>query len=646
MKRTLQLFILLILSVPVLAQYTSTISGDKNASGNSSNVTLAAAKWFQPHSMCADGNGNIWVTDDGNHNVKLIRAGMVYTRVGSATATVTFGYANAFSIAASFHTPRGIVADANNDLYVCDYFNHAIRKVTAFTSIGSSQEVTTLAGAPETTGTPQAGNSDGTGTNARFDGPYGICRDNSGNLYVTDDNNNNIRKIVISTGVVTTLCGNASGTTGGLVDGNYATAKFKYPRGIAYSATENALYVNDFGNGRIRKIDLTAQTVTVWAGGINGFMGSDGDRINAVNIRNPEGIILDKLGNQIFTSGVNANTIRRVEKSTNKVFTFAGQHQIPDNTDGLFTAALFDNPTGLVFASDSVLYIADNSNGIIRAIDMKPQVDFTADYTTLATGAISTIHDTTLSMVTSYNYTISPGSLNVDYQFVNSTSATSKNPAIKFLNPGTYTITSKATNPYGTGTKTRTGYIVVSNSTGAPTADFIADKLFGTTTTTFTFTNQTTNSTSCSYAWVFAPTTISYLNSTTQNSTNPVVSFSAVGFYSVTLNVTHPTFTNIPPKVRTNYIQITNVGIKEVKNDFLFNIFPNPTQGNFTLISSQSLNHANAIISDAQGRTITTISLQDSQEQNVSLPKLASGIYFIKIIAEDKIATQRIVVSH
>ncbi len=648
MKRILPILFLLVSASIIFAQTTITWSGDKNATGNSNNVALASAKWGQPHSICYDAAGRIWVSDDANHCIKLILNNTVYTRVGSQFAPGTpgaYGYTNALSSSAKFNTPRGIVSDGSSNIYVCDYMNNAIRKVDAFTTIGNAQTVSTLAGAPETTGIAAKGNTDGTGTSARFDGPYGICKDNSGNLYVTDDNNNNIRKIVIATGVVTTLCGNASGSTGGLVDGNYATAKFKNPRGIAFSASENALYVCDYGNSRIRKIDLTAQTVTIWAGGTFGFMGSDGHRINAANVRAPDGITIDQAGNLLFTSSNNAYTIRRVEKSSNNIFTFAGQHQVNGNTDGVYINALFDNPMGLMLSTDqTTLYVCDNMNGLIRAIDMRPVVDFTSNYTALATGAVATLKDTSLSMVSGYNYTITPGALNVDYQYVNSTTATSKNPQIKFLNPGTYTIKSDVTNLYGTGTKTRVAYIVVSNSSGAPTADFIADRLFGTTTTQFHFSNQTTNPTNCSYAWVFSPATVSYLNGKTQNSTDPEVSFSALGYYTVTLNVTHPTFTNIPPKTRTNYIKITSVGINEIKNEFQFNIFPNPNHGSFSLISSESTEHGEAIILDARGCIISRIQLNNQKEQNISLPGLSAGIYFIKIISEEKVATQRFVV--
>ncbi len=639
MKIILQLLFVSLITIQSFSQTTSTYSGSKTATGNSNNVPVATALWAQPHSICTDGAGNIWVTDDANHCVKLIQGGQVYNRVGSQYAPGTqgsYGYTNAYSSAALFNMPRGIVCDASNNIYVCDWGNNAIRKIAAFTTIGNAQQVTTLCGAPETTGIAQSGTTDGVGTAARFYHPSGICKDNSGNFYVTDEDNNLIRKIVIATGAVTTLCGTASGATGGLVDGNYATVKFKSPRGITFSASENALYVSDYANSRIRKIDLTAQTVVVWVGGTNGFQGSDGHRINATQLKVPEGIITDQLGNLMFTCGPNAHTVRRCEKSSDLVFTFAGVHQVPGNTDGIYINALFNTPTGLMQTADkTTLYICDNQNGLIRKIDLRPVVNFNASQTAIVTGTTITL--------TSRTWTISPGTAGVDYTYMNSTSATSLNPQIKFNTAGFYTVKQDAVNPYGTGTFTKSGYIVVSNANGQPTADFIADKVLGTTATIFNFTNQTTNPTGCTYSWTFAPSNISYLNSTTQNSANPQVRFTSIGMYSVTLNVTHPTFT-VSPKTKTNYINITGVGINEVKDEFIFKIFPNPNHGNFNLISSQNLSNAMVLLTDVQGRAISQINLLDQQEQEINLPSLKPGVYFVKIISADKVSTQRMVV--
>lgn len=246
-------------------------------------------------------------------------------------------------------------------------------------------------------------------------------------------------------------------------------------------------------------------------------------------------------------------------------------------------------------------------------------------------------------MVSSWSWTISPGTVNVDYQFVNSTSATSQNPQIKFTTANIYNVKLDATNAYGTSSKTKTSYIVVNSASGAPVANFTANKLWGDINTTFIFTNQTTNYAGCLSTWGFAPSTISYLSTTSQNSDNPQVRFSNIGLYSVTLSITHPSFT-VAPITKTNFIKISGVGISEVQNEFLFNIFPNPNHGNFTIISSENMPHAKVNIYDMQGRMVASKSLLNLQEQNLALPHLNAGVYLVKITSQEKVATQRLVI--
>ena len=119
-----------------------------------------------------------------------------------------------------------------------------IRKIVISTGV-----VTTLAGSTS------SGSTNATGTSARFYYPRGITTDGT-NLYVADTNNHMIRKIVISTGAVTTLAGS---TSSGSTEGTGASASFKNPMGIVVEGTN--LYVADYGNHKVRKIDLTA-TVT------------------------------------------------------------------------------------------------------------------------------------------------------------------------------------------------------------------------------------------------------------------------------------------------------------------------------------------------------------------------------------------------
>ena len=183
------------------------------------------------------------MTDSGSHTIRkiVISTGAVTTLAGTAG---TSGSTDATGTSARFYGPYDITTDGTN-LYVADYLNHTIRKIVI-----STGAVTTLAG---TAGT--SGSTNGTGTSARFNNPLGITTDGT-NLYVVEYNVNLIRKIVISTGVVTTIA-----DTGVLVS-------YNVPLGITTDGTN--LYVAQMGSNKIHKIVISTGVVTTIAGGLYG----------------------------------------------------------------------------------------------------------------------------------------------------------------------------------------------------------------------------------------------------------------------------------------------------------------------------------------------------------------------------------------
>ena len=136
------------------------------------------------------------------------------------------GYTDATGTSARFYRPRGITTDGTN-LYVADMYNHRIRKIVI-----DNGTVTTLAGSS------QGASDNATGTSASFDNPMGITTDGT-NLYVADNGNDRIRKIVIDNGTVTTLAGSSQGST----DATGTSASFNNPHGITTDGTN--LYVAD-----------------------------------------------------------------------------------------------------------------------------------------------------------------------------------------------------------------------------------------------------------------------------------------------------------------------------------------------------------------------------------------------------------------
>lgn len=274
----------------------------------------------------------------------------VTTLAGSGT-----GAADGIGSAAKFSLPTGITTDGK-DLFVADTLNHTIRRV-----VSSTGTVSTLAGSATVSGT-----ADGSGSAARFNGPYGITSDGA-SLYVTDFFNHMIRRIVIATGEVTTVAGSA---TPGSADGVGAAAGFRSPKGITTDGAN--LYVADSGNRRIRKIVIATGAVTTLAG--SGVSGDADGAGAAAAFNNPEDLTTD--GTRLYLTDAGNHNVRRIDIATADVATLAGS-LTPGSSDGIGAAARFNTPGGITTDGTS-LYVADRNNNLIRRI-------------ALATGTVTTI---------------------------------------------------------------------------------------------------------------------------------------------------------------------------------------------------------------------------------------------------------------
>ena len=201
--------------------------GDNDGQGN-------AASLSAPTAIAVNASGVMYIADQANCKIKKVtQSGVVTTIAGAGDP----GYVNGSGPTAKFYMPRGIAVDAAGNIYVADTYNNRIRKVTP------SGNVSTLAGS----GDP--GFANGTGTAAQFFYPSGIAVDGSGNVFVADMFNNQIRKITPA-GVVTTYAGSIYD---GDDDGDGTTARFDEPTGLSIDAN-GVLYVADNFNNKIRKI--------------------------------------------------------------------------------------------------------------------------------------------------------------------------------------------------------------------------------------------------------------------------------------------------------------------------------------------------------------------------------------------------------
>ncbi len=212
----------------------------------SGKVSLVAGKdgqFSDPYGVAVDGKGNIYIADggDGNRIRRIAPDGAVTTVAGGEE-----GYADGPGAKARFHTPSGLALDRQGNLYVADTGNHAIRKITP------DGVVSTVAGSGV------AGNADGVGKAAHFNGPVGLAIDDGGTLYVADTYNDVVRKIAPD-GTVTTLAG--SGAPGD-ADGPALSASFDTPCALLVDA-DGALLVADTRNDAIRRIGKDGAVTTL-----------------------------------------------------------------------------------------------------------------------------------------------------------------------------------------------------------------------------------------------------------------------------------------------------------------------------------------------------------------------------------------------
>lgn len=281
------------LTVTAITLNAALLAGTPGTSG-SADGTGAAARFNTANYVTANPTtGTIYIGDFGNSTIRTVTPGGVVSTLAGTPGS--FAFADGTGSAARFNGNGGLALDAAGNLFVADWDNFLVRRVTA------AGVVTTLAGSPGS-----AGSTDGTGAAARFVNPNGLAIDTAGNVYVADWGNATIRRITPA-GVVTTLAGTPGSP--GSADGTGAAARFSLPTGVAVDSAGN-VYVADQGNNTIRRI-TPAGVVTTLAGSAGSAGSTDGTG-SAARFISPSVLSISPTGDLFVIAGVNGETVRKI----------------------------------------------------------------------------------------------------------------------------------------------------------------------------------------------------------------------------------------------------------------------------------------------------------------------------------------------
>ncbi len=364
----------LFLATVANAQYITTIAGVGYSTGYSGDGGPATvALMYSPSDIAFDTVGNLYITDFINNVIrKLDTNGIIYTIAGTGMGAGSAG-AGGYSgdggpaTAANLNGPFALAIDAAGNIIFADGYNHVVRKVS------TSGIITTIAGRIS------AGYSGdgGPATDAELNNPVGIAIDAAGNIYIADDHNNVIRKVNPS-GIISTVVGN--GTAGFSGDGGPATAAaMDLPIGIAFDTAEN-LYIADVHNNKIRRVDKITGIITTVAGADSAGYSGDGGPATAARIDSAERINFDD-SNHLYISDFFNNVVRKVNASTQVITTVAGNGYGAGSNglvhdycgdDSLATNACLYLPYGVIFDTYHRMYICDRGNDVIRRVGPLP----------------------------------------------------------------------------------------------------------------------------------------------------------------------------------------------------------------------------------------------------------------------------------
>ncbi|MFE7842175.1 RICIN domain-containing protein [Streptomyces sp. NPDC057474] len=319
------------------------------------NERAVSAQLNGPIGLVVDSAGTLYIADFFNHRVRKITTdGKISTVAGTGVAGP--GGDGGPAVSAELNNPRAVAVDSAGDLYIADQANHRIRKIT-----WADGKINTIAG----TGAPGTDRDGILATAARLNLPMGVAVDSAGDLYIADYANHRVRKVTMTDGKIKTVAGTGAATYG--ADDVPATrAPLNHPTGVAVDSAGD-LYIADYANHRVRKVTMTDGKISTVAGTGAATFGADGVPATSAPLHAPMAVVVDSAG-ALYIADCNNHRVRKVT-ADKKISTVAGTGVPTYGGDGVpATSAPLKSPHGLAVDCVDTLYIADLENHRVRRV--------------------------------------------------------------------------------------------------------------------------------------------------------------------------------------------------------------------------------------------------------------------------------------
>ncbi len=347
----------------VSAGNISTLVGGGTGGDGGSATT---ATFANPYNVAEDAAGNLYIADTANNRIRMVNAKTLVVSTVAGTGNAGYTGDGGLATSATLNAPAAVAVDSSGNIWIADTGNLVIREVSAATS-----NISTVAGNGSACLPPPKSCGDGgLAKNANLSDPLGIAVDAAGDLYISDYTAQYVRVVSATSQIITAVAG--IGLVGNIGDGGPAkAAKLDHPLGVAVDASGN-VYISDSQNNRIRWVSGGIINAYALSGAAH-LQGDGGPKLLG-GMWNPLELAIDPSGN-LFIGGGNNSVVRRVDALTATIGTVAGF--LPKGTGGYSgdggpaTSAKLSN-VGLTVDGQSNLYIADAGNNRIRLVHLTP----------------------------------------------------------------------------------------------------------------------------------------------------------------------------------------------------------------------------------------------------------------------------------